>query len=533
MVRAGLLCAAALAGGCLGEEAAKKPNFVILFADDMGYGDMGANWEAAAGFTPNLDKIASTGIRFTDFHVGASVCSVSRAALMTGRLGVRTGVVHNFNIDSEFGLPKTEVTIAEALNGGGYRTGAIGKWHLGTTPGYHPTYRGFEKYLGLPYSVDMGCTDNGGADIGTNRKCGKNSGPTDKQYLLPLPLYMSDTHCNGNTTSCDGAIVEQPVNFTTLSDRYAAFAEDFIGNVSTDARPFLLYVPFSHIHTPQYVATRNQGKSGKTGQAGHFYDTLLELDETVGSIITSLGTHKVDDNTLLFFTGDNGPWEVKCNLTGSVGPYTGLWQKNEGGGGSSAKTTLWEGGHRMIGLAWWPGRIAPRVSAATVSSMDIFPTLLKLAGVAMPKDRDFDGIDISSVLFDASEQGHSTLFHPNSGASGVDGALDAVRYNDGKNQWKAIYQTGGAPACGGGKGNVQHHDVPLLFNLAEDPQESKALDTSADPYKGVVAKIAELLAAQMKSVNGTMQSVVDYSKGLQYEPCAHYEAKQCRTHPKP
>merc|ERR1719162_174454 len=136
----------------------------------------------------------------------------------------------------------------------------------------------------------------------------------------------------------------------------------------------------------------------------------------------------------------------------------------------------------MIGLAWWPGRIAPRVSAATVSSMDVLPTMLKLAGVALPAKREFDGIDIAAVLFSGSEVGHTTLFHPNSGASGVDGALDAVRWNDGKgNQWKAIYQTGGAPACGGTKGPDVHHDTPLLFNLAEDPQESKALDTSTCP----------------------------------------------------
>ena len=127
-------------------------------------------------------------------------------------------------------------------------------------------------------------------------------------------------------------------------------------------------MPFSHIHTPLYVATRNSGKSGKEGPAGHFYDTLLELDETVGHIMAALAADKaVDENTLTFLTGDNGPWECKCNLSGSAGPYRGMWQRNQGGGGSASKTTIWEGGHREVGVARWPGKIKPRVSNATVS----------------------------------------------------------------------------------------------------------------------------------------------------------------------
>eukprot|EP00040_Diaphanoeca_grandis_P029083 m.169355 g.169355 ORF g.169355 m.169355 type:complete len:639 (-) comp31562_c0_seq1:99-2015(-) len=520
MFGATLLCCVAVATA-----SSTKPNFVILFADDWGWGDMGANWPAAKGMTPNLDQIAAEGIRFTDFHVGASVCSVSRAALMTGRLGVRTGVVHNFAVDSMYGLPRTENTIAELLKTAGYRTAIIGKWHLGTTPGYHPTYRGFDKYLGLPYSVDMGCTDMGGFDVGGPRICRKEQGPTDHQWQLPLPLYSSDTNCSGqDVNSCDGDIVQSPVNFTTLSDRYGDFATAFIGNVSTDPAPFFLYVPFSHIHTPQYVATRNKGRSGKTGNPGHFYDTLLELDETVGVIMAALKTTGVDDNTLVVVTGDNGPWEVKCDLTGSVGPYTGLWQKNEGGGGSSAKTTLWEGGHREVGLARWPGKITARVSNATVSSLDYLPTFLSLAGITLPSDRVYDGIDISHVLLAGSDEGHVTLFHPNSGASGVDGALDGVRWKN----WKAIYQTGGAPDCKNNKGNIVRHDPPLLFDLAVDPAEQIALDTSKDPYKSVVASIAAALAAQMHSVNTTFQSVVNYTTALPSEPCVHYP-KSCRS----
>ena len=172
-------------------------------------------------------------------------------------------------------------------------------------------------------------------------------------------------------------------------------------------RPFFLYVPFSHVHTPQFVSPKNAGRSGKTGDKGHFYDSLMELDDTVGQIMAALKVQLlsllyykaftiaftksqvliimqasgVDNDTIVFVSGDNGPWETKCNLTGSVGPFTGLWQKKEGGGGSSAKTTLWEGGHREVGLARWPSHIIPRVSNATVSTLDILPTIASLAGV--------------------------------------------------------------------------------------------------------------------------------------------------------
>jgi arylsulfatase A-like enzyme len=489
---------------------------------------MGANWHAAAGMTPHMDQLAAEGIRFTDFHVGASVCSVSRAALLTGRLGVRTGVVTNFAIDSVAGLPRTEKTITELLKPVGYRTAAVGKWHLGTTPGYHPTYRGFDKYVGIPYSVDMGCSATGGQDRGSSRKCGSgNLKPTPHQWQAALPLYHSESvNCSGQTAgSCNGDIIEAPVNFDTLSDTYSSFATEFIGNASSNASPFLLYVPFSHIHTPQYVATRNAGKSGKTGEAGHFYDTLLELDETVGKIMAALAADKaVDANTLTFLTGDNGPWETKCNLTGSAGPYTGLWQRTKGGGGSASKTTTWEGGHREVGVARWPGKIKPRVSNATISTLDFLPTFLALTGIPLPADRVFDGIDISAVLFQGSEQGHTSLFHPNSGMEGaVMGKLDGVRWKN----WKAIYQTGGAADCEGNKGIIARHDPPLLFDLDRDPAESTALDTSTEPYQSVAATIAGLLKAQMHSVNTTMQSTVDYNVSLADEPCAHYPTS-CR-----
>ena len=403
--------------------------------------------------------------------------------------------------------------------------------HLGVAPGYHPTYRGFDKYLGLPYSVDMGCTDQGGYDRPHRGACNKeHPGLTPHQWVLPLPLYQSDgPNCtglvNGTDAHCNADIIEAPVNFDTLSDKYAAFATEFIANATTDKRPFFLYVPFSHVHTPQFVAPRNAGQSGKTGDTGHFYDTLMELDQTVGKIMAALKAAGVDENTLVFVSGDNGPWETKCNLTGSVGPFTGLWQKNEGGGGSSAKTTLWEGGHREVGLARWPGKIAPRVSNATTSSLDLLPTLVALAGAKLPTDRVYDGMDLSRVLFAGSEEAHTTLFHPNSGAKGaVMGKLDGVRWK----HYKAIFQTGGAPDCTGAQGAITTHDPPLLFDLALDQAESNALDVTVEPHKSALVSIRAALAAQMRSVNTTFQSVVDNGEDINAEPCV-YLPKSCRT----
>ena len=480
--------------------------------------------------TPNLDKIASEGIRFTDFHVGASVCSVSRAALLTGRLGVRTGVVHNFAEDSMYGLPRTENTLAELLKPAKYRTAVVGKWHLGTTPGYHPTYRGFDEYVGLPYSVDMGCTDDHAAhDKPRVKLCGTTCKPTKQGWELPVPLYNATLNCSGQTSgSCNGAIMEQPVNFSTLSDHYQRFASEFILKAAHDPSPFFLYVPFSHVHTPQYAMPRNIGRSGKTGNAGAFYDSLMEADQTVGVIMQALKAAGVDDNTLVWVTGDNGPWEVKCDLTGSVGPFVGGWQKSHGGGGSSAKTTLWEAGHREPGLARWPARIKPRVSNATVSSLDFVPTMAALAGIELPSDREYDGMDISHVLLEGSEEAHALLFHPNSGASGPNGQLDGVRMG----RWKAIYQTGGAPDCSGNHGTVARHDPPLLFDLESDPGETMALDTTKPVYAAVVKQIAAALAKQMHSVNTTMQSITQYDEQVSSEPCVHYPTS-CRSNSPP
>ncbi|XP_075436229.1 arylsulfatase G isoform X2 [Ascaphus truei] len=401
----------------------KKPNFIVILADDIGWGDLGANWAAATSTnTPNLDKMALDGMRFEDFHSAASTCSPSRASLLTGRLGIRNGVTHNFAVTSTGGLPLNETTLAEVLKRVGYTTGLIGKWHLGHHDEFHPNFRGFDYYYGIPYSNDMGCTDTPGYNIPPCPACplrpetprsARGACYTD----LALPLLENS------------AIVEQPVNLSSLPERYTQKAARFIEEASASGQPFFLYVALAHMHVPlssHPVSSRH----------GPYEDSLREMDDLVGSIKAKVDS-AVPRDTLIWFTGDNGPWAQKCEFAGSVGPFLGAWQTAQGG--SSAKLTTWEAGHRVPAIAYWPERVPGNVTTpALLSVLDIFPTLVFLANATLPENRRFDGKDVSEILFGRSQEGHRILYHPNSGAGGQYGKIEAVRLG----HYKAFYTTG-------------------------------------------------------------------------------------------
>ncbi|XP_014402743.1 PREDICTED: arylsulfatase G isoform X3 [Myotis brandtii] len=343
-----------------GETRAPKPNFVIILADDMGWGDLGANW-AETKDTANLDQMAAEGMRFVDFHAAASTCSPSRAALLTGRLGLRNGVTHNFAVTSVGGLPLNETTLAEVLKQAGYVTGMIGKWHLGHHSSYHPNFRGFDYYFGIPYSHDMGCTDSPGYNLPPCPACPRGEGPSrspdrDCYTDVALPLYENLR------------IVEQPVNLSGLAHRYAEKATQFIQRASASGRPFLLYVGLAHMHVP---LTRTQLSADPQGRAPYAAG-LREMDGLVGQIKDG-ADRTAKGNTFLWFTGDNGPWAQKCELAGSVGPFTGSWQVPRGG--SPAKQTTWEGGHRVPALAYWPGRVPGNVTSAALLRCCFTPTV--------------------------------------------------------------------------------------------------------------------------------------------------------------
>ncbi|XP_035810865.1 arylsulfatase G isoform X2 [Amphiprion ocellaris] len=450
----------------------KKPNFIIVLTDDIGWGDLDANQpEEKANNTPCLNLMAQQGLRFTDFHSPASTCSPSRAAILTGRYGLRNGVTHNFAVNSVAGLPLSEVTLPQLLKKEGYYTAMIGKWHLGHNEPYSPTNRGFDYYLGIPYSNDMGCTDMPG-------------------YNLPQCL------------PCD------PSGPQVIRER---------------GQPYFLYIALAHMHVPLAPPLSPDAPITTTHTDEVYAASLRELDSLVGAVkVASDDTDK--DNTLIWFTGDNGPWEQKCQYAGSVGPFAGKWQTSKGGG--SAKRTTWEGGHRVPTVAYWPGRIpANTTSSALLSGMDIFPTLLSLAGVTPPSDRRYDGIDATNILLHHEQTGREFLFHPNSGAAGRYGDLQTVR--TGKH--KAFYITGAAEACGGGTGRQQLHDPPLIFDLERDVAEETPLQAESPEYQAVAERIArkreELLwdIATDKSV-----STADYSTDKSAAPCCDPRQAVCR-----
>ena len=360
----------------------------------------------------------------------------------------------------------------------------------------------------------MGCVDDPGYDLPMKKPCPKSDHDRRSSLLfesasgeLALPLYHNLK------------IIEQPVNLDTLSDRYKTMADEFLSNQTAD-KPFFLYVAFAHMHVPQ---NHNPKYSNASTRKTIFADTLLEMDSTVGVIVDSLQRNGLTNNTLVWFTGDNGPWDSKCNLTGTAGPYQGLWEKKNSSG-STCKFTTWEGGHREPGIVAWPGRIRPRVSNALVSALDVLPTFSALARAPLPANRMFDGIDISHVLLNGSEAGHKFLAHPNSGASGLKGDLDTLRKGD----WKIMYQTGGAKPCNHSGGKSIRHDPPLLFNIKDDMQESTALDVTKKPYAQVLAEMKQLLSQIMESIAKDNTTVANYDEDKNARPCCNSSHVACR-----
>nr|XP_014341687.1 PREDICTED: arylsulfatase G isoform X2 [Latimeria chalumnae] len=478
----------------LEQSTSRKPNFIVILADDIGWGDLGANW-AETKDTPNLDKMTQEGMKFIDFHTAASTCSPSRASLLTGRLGVRNGVTHNFAVTSVGGLPLNETTLAEVLKTAGYSTAMIG----------------FDYYFGIPYSHDMGCTDTPGYNIPPCPPCPKGSGTkSDKQKScynnIALPLFENLD------------IIEQPVNLTSLSERYTEKAVNFIQQFSETGQPFFLYIAPAHMHVP-LTYSRQFANSSERGPYG---DSLRELDNLVGRIKEAVD-RTTKEKTLIWFTGDNGPWAVKCEFSGSSGPFLGTWQRQQGG--SSAKRTTWEGGHRTPTIVYWPGTVpANKTTSALLSILDIFPTLLSLANASLPPYRHFDGLDASQIIFGQTQKGHKTLFHPNSGAAGVYGELQTVRLE----QYKAFYITGGAEACDGSLGPKQNHDPPLIFNLIWDREERLPLDTSSTEYQNILPKVSEALKGILWDITMDNVSVVDYSHDPAVVPCCNPQHPVCR-----
>ncbi|KAG7325139.1 hypothetical protein KOW79_011455 [Hemibagrus wyckioides] len=458
------------------------------------------------------------GKRFTDFHSPASTCSPSRAALLTGRHGLRNGVTHNFAKGSVGGLPLNEATFAQLLRDAGYYTAmieylrmivmlclflVIGKWHLGHSGPYHPINR---------VNNDMGCTDKPGFDLPSCLPCeqskhSRKGGGCDTKTALPLFENQS--------------IVEQPLDLWTLTEKYAKAAGTQILTARNKGQPFLLYVALAHMHVPLF---HNHFLNVTAKEA--YSASLSDMDSLVGSIKLATEAFCMK-NTLIWFTGDNGPWEQKCEFAGSAGPFRGKWQTSRGGG--SAKRTTWEGGHRVPSVVIWPGNISPNTTSnALLSGMDIFPTILSLAGVDPPSDRHYDGIDITHILLNGSDTGHKSLMHPNSGAAGQFGDLQTVRVG----HYKAFYITGGAEACGGGSGKQELHDPPLIFNLDTDEAEGSPLDPASEEYQLVLKEVEKEREVLLWDIATDNVSTADYTVSQSAVPCCQPQNPACRCHRK-
>ena len=338
------------ARGSPAARAAAPPNIVVILADDLGYGDLGA-YGAARIRTPNIDRLAAGGLRFTQGYASANVCSPSRAGLMTGRYAIRSGLAWKVvDAESTHGLPEAEETLGELVKRRDYRTLYVGKWHLGNFPEYLPLKHGFDGFFGAPASNDM----------------------------ANFALYDGDV------------LVEQPVDQGSLTRRYTDRAVRFIAEHS--AAPFMLFLAHTFPHIPLYASGEFLGKSG----AGLYGDTVEELDWSTGQVLAALEDHGVLDNTLVVFTSDNGPF-----FEGGTGGLRG------------GKGTSWDGGYRVPLIAGWPAVIAPgRVTGAMAMNIDVLPTIADVLGLE-PAAAEVDGRSLLPVFRGADESAHDFLYYFN------------------------------------------------------------------------------------------------------------------------
>ncbi len=364
LLLAALLAALLPAGRSAAQE---KPNIIVILADDLGYADVGCY--GAKGFTtPNLDRMAAQGTRFTSFYTGCSVCTGSRAALLTGRHYQRVGVAPVLFPRDKTGLNPAEITLARLLRGLGYRTFIIGKWHLGHLARFLPTRHGFDSFYGIPYSNDMGIDPQ-------NARFAKDAvlreGKTEEAVRTEKPIGGKAPLMRNEE------VIEYPVDQATLTQRYTAEAVRLIGE--NKDRPFFLYLAHAMPHVPLHVSPAFKGRTRTL-----FGDVMEELDDSVGKVLAAVKDNGIDDRTLVIFTSDNGAHQ------GSAGPLRGK------------KATPYEGGFRVPCIARWPGKVpAGVVSDEVAATIDLLPTLVRLAGGTPPDDRPIDGMDVRPLLLGA------------------------------------------------------------------------------------------------------------------------------------
>ena len=426
------------------------PNIVIIFMDDMGYADISPFGDTCYP-TPNFDRMAKEGRKFTDFYVTQAVCSASRAGLLTGCYNVRVGIMGALGPKSNIGINPNEVTIAEICKQKGYVTACYGKWHLGHHKKFLPMQHGFDDYFGLPYSNDMWPYHPGVMHLPMEERV---------KRWPHLPLIEKNKVINPKVTGKDQE---------HLTTQYTERAVEFIEK--NKENPFFVYIPHSMVHVPLYVSDKFKGKSG----VGLFGDVMMEVDWSVGQILDTLERLKLEKNTLVVFTSDNGPWLSYGDHAGSAAPL------REG------KGTMFEGGCRESTLAWMPGTIpAGSVCTEPAMTIDLLPTIANLIGAKLP-DHRIDGKDIWPLF--TREDGKSPheayyLYYGNE--------LQAVR----SGKWKLHFSHGYRTMDGrpGGTGGIptrySQGKIGLsLFNLQEDIGETTDVK---DKHPEITEKLSAL-----------------------------------------
>ncbi|MEN9686458.1 MAG: hypothetical protein RLZZ28_2244 [Bacteroidota bacterium] len=453
------------------------PNVIIIFMDDMGYGDL----ECYGGFsyhTPNINKLAAEGMRFTNFYVAQAVCSASRSALMTGCYPTRIGISGALGPYSAMALNPAEETIAEILKTKNYHTGIIGKWHLGSKEPYLPLQQGFDEYLGLPYSNDMWPVNYDGSP--------NNDTATNKGKYPPLPLIEGNKPIQYIRTLNDQA---------TLTTIYTERAVSFISKNKN--KPFFLYLAHSMPHVPIAASSKFRGKSGE----GLYGDVMEEIDWSVGEVMKTLETNGLTKNTLVIFTSDNGPWLSFGNHAGNTG------------GLREGKGTAWDGGLKVPCIISWPGKI-PKASICNqlASTIDLLPTIATVCRTKMP-DKKIDGVNIWPLL---------------SGQPGANPRDEFVYYYDKNNlkgvrkgRWKLVlpnisqtYQKPDAIGADGFPGKYASDNVSMgLYDLRTDPGESRDLK---DKYPAIVAQLMVIADRYRKEIGDGITNTI----GAELRPAA-------------
>lgn len=434
------------------QRSSKSPNFIVIFTDDQGYGDLGCFGHPTIK-TPFIDKMASEGQKWTNFYVASNVCTPSRFGLLTGRLPVRGGMEgpdarRVLFPDSEGGIPESELTIAELLKTKSYSTACIGKWHLGHLPRYSPNSNGFDYYYGIPYSNDMD----------RNREYPyerfQNTNPDIRGFNVPVMRNDKE--------------IERPAEQSTITKRYTGESVRFIKEHKS--KPFFLYLAHSMPHIPLFANDDFRGKS----ERGLYGDVIEEIDWSVGQIMKTLREEGLDRHTYVVFTTDNGPWLVFGENGGSAGPLYG------------GKGTSYEGGQRVPCVIWGNG-VKPGVVSKMGSTLDLLPTICSLAGVSLPKDRVLDGYDLSPVFRGENTAPRDVMYFYH--ATG----LFAVRKGAYKLYFKSNNPAGYPP-------KIETLENPTLFNVLTDPSERFDIAKENPAIVAGLKKIAEEHVATVEEV---------------------------------